>query len=116
MSFAFTWPTFSPGFYRDAIQTLDNVSVVELSSAPGSVASLQALNKGHKPAIIADRINVKALNMGTLVCLHSLDTHNFASRSFSFAAARAGNLGDWRLDQRPLSRHLSLDLLRRRFH
>ncbi|KAI5474211.1 mitochondrion organization and biogenesis-related protein, partial [Pseudohyphozyma bogoriensis] len=49
MSFQFEWPTFSEGFYSDAREMLE-----------------QALNKGTKPPIIADRIEVKELNMGTV--------------------------------------------------
>lgn len=32
------------------------------------ITSSQALNKGEKPAIIADRIDVRALDMGSIVC------------------------------------------------
>ena len=39
---------------------------------PHTVCLLQALNKGEKPAIIADKILVKELNMGTLVRWTSL--------------------------------------------
>ncbi|KAM0790080.1 hypothetical protein ACM66B_005408 [Microbotryomycetes sp. NB124-2] len=49
MSFNFEWPTFSDDFYADAKEML-----------------AQALNKGEKPPIIADRIEVKELNMGTI--------------------------------------------------
>ncbi|KAM0746738.1 hypothetical protein T439DRAFT_383784 [Meredithblackwellia eburnea MCA 4105] len=49
MSFNFKWPTFSEDYYSDARDILE-----------------QALNKGTKPPIIADRIEVKELNMGTL--------------------------------------------------
>ncbi|KAL8287223.1 hypothetical protein RQP46_003675 [Phenoliferia psychrophenolica] len=49
MSFNFEWPTFSEAYYADARDILE-----------------QALNKGTKPPIIADRIEVKELNMGTL--------------------------------------------------
>ncbi|ORY83533.1 hypothetical protein BCR35DRAFT_303395 [Leucosporidium creatinivorum] len=49
MSFSFVWPTFSEDFYADAREML-----------------AQALNKGEKPPIIADRIEVKELNMGTI--------------------------------------------------
>ncbi|KAH7343900.1 hypothetical protein B0J17DRAFT_714055 [Rhizoctonia solani] len=47
MSFQFEWPRFSESFHRDACQMLD-----------------AALNKGNKPAIIADRIEVVELEMG----------------------------------------------------
>ncbi|GAA5906529.1 ERMES complex subunit MDM34 [Sporobolomyces salmoneus] len=49
MSFNFEWPEFSESFYQDAREML-----------------AQALNKGQKPPIIADRIEVKELNMGTI--------------------------------------------------
>ncbi|GAA5860232.1 hypothetical protein JCM1840_002830 [Sporobolomyces johnsonii] len=49
MSFNFEWPQFSDSFYHDAREML-----------------AQALNKGQKPPIIADRIEVKELNMGTI--------------------------------------------------
>ncbi|GAA6020928.1 hypothetical protein JCM11491_000070 [Sporobolomyces phaffii] len=49
MSFNFEWPQFSEAFYHDAREML-----------------AQALNKGQKPPIIADRIEVKELNMGTI--------------------------------------------------
>ncbi|CCO26556.1 Mitochondrial distribution and morphology protein 34 [Rhizoctonia solani AG-1 IB] len=47
MSFQFEWPRFSESFHRDACQMLD-----------------AALNKGNKPPIIADRIEVVELEMG----------------------------------------------------
>uniref|UniRef100_A0A0K3CMS3 Mitochondrial distribution and morphology protein 34 n=1 Tax=Rhodotorula toruloides TaxID=5286 RepID=A0A0K3CMS3_RHOTO len=49
MSFQFEWPEFSEAFYEDAREML-----------------AQALNKGQKPPIIADRIEVKELHMGTI--------------------------------------------------
>ncbi|GLB34141.1 putative component of the ERMES MDM complex [Lyophyllum shimeji] len=48
MSFTFNWPRFSDQFHFDAIQMLNT-----------------ALNKGNKPPIIADRIEVVELEMGT---------------------------------------------------
>ncbi|KAF5358961.1 hypothetical protein D9758_004906 [Tetrapyrgos nigripes] len=48
MSFTFNWPRFSDQFHYDAIQMLNN-----------------ALNKGNKPPIIADKIEVVELEMGT---------------------------------------------------
>ncbi|KIL70321.1 hypothetical protein M378DRAFT_156426 [Amanita muscaria Koide BX008] len=48
MSFSFNWPRFSDQFHHDAIQMLNN-----------------ALNKGNKPPVIADKIEVVELNMGT---------------------------------------------------
>ena len=50
MSFSFNWPRFSDQFHHDAIQMLSN-----------------ALNKGNKPPVIADKIEVVELNMGTQV-------------------------------------------------
>ncbi|KAG8691006.1 ERMES complex subunit, partial [Ceratobasidium sp. 395] len=47
MSFQFEWPRFSESFHRDACQMLD-----------------AALNKGNKPPIIADKIEVVELEMG----------------------------------------------------
>jgi distribution and morphology protein 34 len=62
MSFTFNWPRFSDQFHYDAIQMLNT-----------------ALNKGNKPPIIADRIEVVELEMGTQVCFLSSrrepDTH-----------------------------------------
>ncbi|KAF8138865.1 hypothetical protein EV363DRAFT_1394291 [Boletus edulis] len=48
MSFTFQWPRFSDQFHADAIQMLNN-----------------ALNKGNKPPVIADKIEVVELEMGT---------------------------------------------------
>ncbi|KAF9450967.1 hypothetical protein P691DRAFT_700310, partial [Macrolepiota fuliginosa MF-IS2] len=48
MSFTFNWPRFSDQFHHDAIQMLNT-----------------ALNKGNKPPIIADKIEVVELEMGT---------------------------------------------------
>jgi mitochondrial distribution and morphology protein 34 len=48
MSFTFKWPRFSERFHAEARQMLEN-----------------ALNKGNKPPIIADRIEVVELEMGT---------------------------------------------------
>ncbi|KAI0797021.1 hypothetical protein C8Q75DRAFT_710676 [Abortiporus biennis] len=48
MSFSFKWPRFSDQFHADAIQMLD-----------------AALNKGNKPPVIADKIEVVELEMGT---------------------------------------------------
>lgn len=50
MSFSFNWPHFSDQFHHDAIQMLNN-----------------ALNKGNKPPVIADKIEVVELHMGTQV-------------------------------------------------
>ncbi|KAG6332222.1 hypothetical protein ID866_6866, partial [Astraeus odoratus] len=48
MSFTFQWPRFSEQFHTDAIQMLN-----------------KALNKGDKPPVIADKIEVVELEMGT---------------------------------------------------
>ncbi|KAI0371604.1 hypothetical protein BV20DRAFT_185072 [Pilatotrama ljubarskyi] len=48
MSFSFKWPRFSDQFHADAIKMLES-----------------ALNKGNKPPVIADRIEVVELEMGT---------------------------------------------------
>ncbi|KIY52301.1 hypothetical protein FISHEDRAFT_25718, partial [Fistulina hepatica ATCC 64428] len=48
MSFSFNWPRFSDQFHYDAIQLLNN-----------------ALNKGEKPPVIADKIEVVELEMGS---------------------------------------------------
>ncbi|KAF8592661.1 hypothetical protein K439DRAFT_28031 [Ramaria rubella] len=48
MSFTFKWPRFSDDFHRDARDMLE-----------------AALNKGNKPPIIADKIEVVELEMGT---------------------------------------------------
>ncbi|KII95269.1 hypothetical protein PLICRDRAFT_96523 [Plicaturopsis crispa FD-325 SS-3] len=48
MSFSFEWPRFSDQFHADAIQMLNT-----------------ALNKGNKPPVIADKIEVVELEMGS---------------------------------------------------
>ena len=48
MSFTFLWPQFSDQFHYDAIQMLNT-----------------ALNKGNKPPVMADKIEVVELQMGT---------------------------------------------------
>jgi mitochondrial distribution and morphology protein 34 len=50
MSFSFQWPRFSDEFQAHAIELLNT-----------------ALNKGTKPPVIADRIEVVELDMGTQV-------------------------------------------------
>jgi hypothetical protein len=50
MSFSFQWPRFSDQFHADAIEMLN-----------------AALNKGSKPPVIADKIEVVELEMGTQV-------------------------------------------------
>ena len=54
MSFSFQWPRFSDQFHADAIEMLN-----------------AALNKGPKPPVIAEKIEVVELEMGTQVRLHS---------------------------------------------
>lgn len=58
MSFHFEWPRFSEQFHENAIQLLES-----------------ALNKGNKPPVIADRIEVVELEMGTQVRLKSLSMY-----------------------------------------
>lgn len=50
MSFSFEWPRFSEQFHAEAIEMLNS-----------------ALNKGSKPPVIADKIEVVELEMGTQV-------------------------------------------------
>lgn len=50
MSFNFQWPIFSEAFQNDAASMLTS-----------------ALNRGPKPKVIADDINVEDINMGTIV-------------------------------------------------
>jgi distribution and morphology protein 34 len=56
-SFSFEWPRFSEQFHADAMQMLD-----------------AALNKGKKPPIIADAIQVVELEMGMQACSCRLPT------------------------------------------
>lgn len=71
MSFTFNWPRFSDQFHYDAIQMLNT-----------------ALNKGNKPPIIADKIEVVELEMGTQVRAHAvvfglgLTSHSLQSWKF----------------------------------
>ena len=62
MSFTFKWPRFSDQFHADAIQMLDS-----------------ALNKGNKPPVIADRIEVVELEMGTQVGVDGRETWQTSS-------------------------------------
>ena len=55
MAFQFKWPRFSDEFHANAIELLNN-----------------ALNKGNKPPVIADRIEVVELEMGTQVCVYGI--------------------------------------------
>jgi distribution and morphology protein 34 len=58
MSSTFHWPRFSDQFHFDAIQMLNT-----------------ALNKGNKPPIIADKIEVIELEMGTQVLFTIRPSH-----------------------------------------
>lgn len=58
MSFSFQWPRFSDQFHADAIEMLNS-----------------ALNKGPKPPVIADKIEVIELEMGTQVRLSTSLPH-----------------------------------------
>lgn len=69
MSFTFNWPRFSDQFHYDAIHMLNN-----------------ALNKGNKPPIIADKIEVVELEMGTEV--RGLELAEWSSVLFFALAAR----------------------------
>lgn len=59
MSFSFEWPRFSEQFHKDAIEMLNS-----------------ALNKGSKPPVIADKIEVVELEMGTQVRSHSVNVYS----------------------------------------
>ncbi|KAI8453059.1 hypothetical protein BY996DRAFT_6414968 [Phakopsora pachyrhizi] len=61
MSFEFKWPDFSDSFYDHAKSLLCNASHHSYKLTFPS-----ALNKGEKPPIIADRIQVEQLDMGTI--------------------------------------------------
>ncbi len=75
MSFTFKWPRFSDQFHTNAIQMLES-----------------ALNKGNKPPVIADRIEVVELEMGTQVRIHATaprqKTHTKSSDIFSLLSSR----------------------------
>lgn len=71
MSFTFDWPRFSDQFHYDAIHMLNN-----------------ALNKGNKPPVIADKIEVVELEMGTEVCTFLA---RFSAPVIIFSAARTGD-------------------------
>jgi hypothetical protein len=75
MSFSFQWPRFSDQFHADAIEMLN-----------------AALNKGPKPPVIADKIEVVELEMGTQVRLFPHRIPNFLPGSlinFPFLVSRA---------------------------
>lgn len=69
MSFTFHWPRFSDQFHFDAIQML-NI----------------ALNKGNKPPIIADKIEVVELEMGTQVLYQKSIPHSFSKSPIPIAS------------------------------
>jgi len=73
MSFTFQWPRFSEQFHTDAIQMLNN-----------------ALNKGDKPPVIADKIEVVELEMGTQVCLSVVFPAHAIYRLCSLPSSRFG--------------------------
>jgi hypothetical protein len=60
MSFSFQWPRFSDQFHADAIEMLN-----------------AALNKGPKPPVIADKIEVVELEMGTQVRMSSPQPYSY---------------------------------------
>lgn len=72
MSFTFHWPRFSDQFHFDAIQML-NI----------------ALNKGNKPPIIADKIEVVELEMGTQVLSTNRLSHFTLSQKVGFYSPRS---------------------------
>jgi hypothetical protein len=67
MSFTFNWPRFSDQFHYDAIQMLNT-----------------ALNKGSKPPIIADKIEVVELEMGTQVRILTFSFSRLTHFNFNF--------------------------------
>jgi len=93
MSFTFNWPRFSDQFHYDAIQMLNT-----------------ALNKGNKPPIIADKIEVVELEMGTQVVLLPTPTRLFVL--IQSTAPRTRNSRYRRPHRRPVQRHFSSDVQR----
>lgn len=75
MSFSFQWPRFSEEFHTDAIQMLNN-----------------ALNKGNKPPVIADKIEVMELEMGTQVRTPDTQSQERAQTLFSHPSSKFGIL------------------------
>jgi hypothetical protein len=86
MAFAFEWPRFSDQFHRDAIQMLNT-----------------ALNKGNKPPVIADRIEVVELEMGTQVRSFTL----IVTLANALVASGTRNTRYRRPHDRPFPRNLS---------
>ena len=74
MSFTFQWPRFSDQFHENAIQMLDS-----------------ALNKGNKPPVIADRIQVVELEMGSQV-------RRSSGSPSAFLTARLCSPQNWRFE------------------
>ena len=73
MSFTFYWPRFSDQFHFDAIEMLNT-----------------ALNKGNKPPIIADKIEVVELEMGTQVLsMNRLSLTSTLSQKVEFYSPRS---------------------------
>lgn len=71
-----------------------------------------ALNKGNKPPVIADRIEVVELEMGSQVRTHTA-VGTFV-RIFSRPVPSAPRTGDsryWRVDHRSVPRDISFDIL-----
>ena len=81
MSFTFNWPRFSDQFHHDAIQMLNT-----------------ALNKGSKPPIIADKIEVVELEMGSQV-RSSIYTLSHAHSSLQPPELEIRDIGDLTVDQ-----------------
>ncbi|KAF9514748.1 hypothetical protein BS47DRAFT_1392182 [Hydnum rufescens UP504] len=83
--FSFKWPRFSDKFHADTMQMLD-----------------AALNKGNKPPIIEDRIEVVELEMGTQVRFMPLPlSHhlNFRPSMLSAPELEVRDIGDLTMDQ-----------------
>jgi hypothetical protein len=76
MSFSFQWPQFSDQFHADTISMLE-----------------AALNKGNKPPVIAGKIEVVELHMGseasTTLPVHALSQGSDARHHASSPASRA---------------------------
>lgn len=101
MSFSFQWPRFSDQFHADAIDMLN-----------------AALNKGPKPPVIADKIEVVELEMGTQVRLSvpHIDSPTCSTTPPStpgrVPAPRARNSRHWRSHHGAISRNFSSHIFR----
>ena len=83
MSFTFNWTRFSDQFHFDAIQMLNT-----------------ALNKGNKPPIIADKIEVVELEMGTQVLSKDLICYRRTPQDFTQPPElEIRDIGDLTVDQ-----------------